>query len=156
MVQVPINPLEKSQQPSNNNKNTDNQYYYTNNDQQFQQTDIYSYDSHYVQIGQPMTENPRKPPNYSVNRVVVVEQVLPNTANGQLYSTYIQCPVCHYKVRTHTKHKIGVQTILCSIIILLIFWPLFFLPCLIVSCQDTDHYCDNCGSYVGTSKYSIC
>ncbi|KRX00869.1 hypothetical protein PPERSA_02048 [Pseudocohnilembus persalinus] len=118
--------------PHNNNNNNNN---YNNN-------------KNIVQQGAPMPQHH--------DHIIIMQGQLPKSADGHKHSTAVQCPNCGYKGITRVDHHVGGQTICCSIIIFILFWPLFFLPCFMRSCKNADHYCCNCGQYVGSSKYSIC
>lgn len=54
------------------------------------------------------------------------------------------CPHCNQTMVTRTTHKIDTVTILLVIVMLLVFWPLFFLPLIIPGCKATEHYCTSC------------
>ncbi|KRX00872.1 hypothetical protein PPERSA_02051 [Pseudocohnilembus persalinus] len=149
----------------NNNMNNQNNPYYGQQPYQSQQ-----YPQPQFAQGQPVYNNNN---NYQqqqgqMDAVIVigqnnqgnggfgVPQTYPSQANGITVPATIQCPNCGQKGVTRVEHKVGGQTILCSIIILCLFWPLFFLPCCMKDCQDKQHYCRNCGYPVGKAEYEIC
>mmetsp|Transcript_2248 Transcript_2248/g.3523 ORF Transcript_2248/g.3523 Transcript_2248/m.3523 type:complete len:167 (-) Transcript_2248:152-652(-) len=54
------------------------------------------------------------------------------------------CPNCNQQTRTRVTHTIDSVTILAVVLLLLFFWPLFWLPLVIPSCKSSEHYCRNC------------
>jgi hypothetical protein len=65
-------------------------------------------------------------------------------------SVPIQCPHCHQNTRTIVSSTIDCFTISMCILLLICFWPLFWLPFVIPDCKTTDHNCASCGRKVGT------
>mmetsp|Transcript_18192 Transcript_18192/g.32948 ORF Transcript_18192/g.32948 Transcript_18192/m.32948 type:complete len:175 (-) Transcript_18192:373-897(-) len=68
----------------------------------------------------------------------------------------VRCPYCTSTVRTRTKHNSGDCTLISVIVLLLFFWPLFWVPFIFPDCQDVEHKCSNCGRLVGKSKAQCC
>jgi len=64
-------------------------------------------------------------------------------------SKKIQCPHCAVNTVTYPKEQIDWVTIVASILSVLLFWPLFWLPFVIPGCKATDHYCGSCHRKVG-------
>lgn len=62
----------------------------------------------------------------------------------------VQCPYCNRQCVTRTHHRVDGCTVLASVLLLFIFWPIFWLPFCVPACKTTEHYCD-CGRRVGTS-----
>lgn len=59
---------------------------------------------------------------------------------------------------TEVKSKVGKGTVYVSIILLILFCPLFWLPFCIDKWKNKIHYCSNkkCGKIVGSRLYSLC
>jgi len=68
-----------------------------------------------------------------------------------LYSTSIplNCPYCKAGTRTITRDEIDCCTITVFIVLLLVFWPVCWLPFVLPDCKNTKHNCANCGRLVG-------
>lgn len=54
------------------------------------------------------------------------------------------CPFCRAQMVTRTKTQIGGVTVIAVVLLLLLFWPLFWLPLCLPSCKTTNHYCSSC------------
>lgn len=52
------------------------------------------------------------------------------------------------------RKRIGAGTIIAVILLLLIFWPLFWLPFVMDDCKDSYYACNNCGKVI--SEKSLC
>ncbi|CAD8167128.1 unnamed protein product [Paramecium octaurelia] len=94
--------------------------------------------------------------NIAYENVVIVNKQLPLWANDQEKQTEIQCQFCKRPIITLTKQRIGKGSIVCSLILILTFPILFWLPCYKESCQDVVHLCPNCGHIVGEKLYKPC
>lgn len=68
----------------------------------------------------------------------------------------VTCPYCTSTVTTRTNHNCGDCTIISVIILLLFFWPLFWVPFVSPSCQDVEHKCSNCNRMVGKTRAECC
>ncbi|VDD93817.1 unnamed protein product [Enterobius vermicularis] len=62
------------------------------------------------------------------------------------------CPKCQCRCRTRQKFISGRLTWLLAFIILLVFFPLAFLPFLIRSCKDVHHYCPKCNMLLSIKR----
>ncbi|KAI2499587.1 hypothetical protein MHU86_14882 [Fragilaria crotonensis] len=71
-----------------------------------------------------------------------VASVNPNGFGRESCAT--TCPNCHQQVRTRVRHLVDGGTIVAVIALLLLFWPLFWLPLVIPGCKSTHHYCAHC------------
>ncbi|KAG6448058.1 hypothetical protein O3G_MSEX005316, partial [Manduca sexta] len=66
-------------------------------------------------------------------------------------STNIVCPSCHATVMTKVEHKSTTKThIIALFLCLFLCWPCVCVPYCMDSCQNANHYCPNCNSYLGT------
>mmetsp|Transcript_11847 Transcript_11847/g.17405 ORF Transcript_11847/g.17405 Transcript_11847/m.17405 type:complete len:152 (-) Transcript_11847:101-556(-) len=61
----------------------------------------------------------------------------------------IVCPYCQQGSITKVREQVDGVTIVAVIVLLLVFWPLFWLPLCMPSCKATEHYCGNCQRKVG-------
>lgn len=66
----------------------------------------------------------------------------------------IQCPHCHRETITVLEDRIGMGTILATVILAIIFWPICWLPFCMPSCKRTYHYCghDSCRKKIGVTQ----
>lgn len=62
------------------------------------------------------------------------------------------CPKCQCRIRTRQNFVVGKLTWLLVVIILVVFFPLAFLPFLIESCKDVQHYCPKCSMLLSVKK----
>uniref|UniRef100_A0A0N5ALZ0 LITAF domain-containing protein n=1 Tax=Syphacia muris TaxID=451379 RepID=A0A0N5ALZ0_9BILA len=62
------------------------------------------------------------------------------------------CPKCQCRCRTKQKYISGRLTWLLAFIILLLFFPLAFLPFLIKSCKDVHHFCPKCSMLLSIKR----
>ena len=63
----------------------------------------------------------------------------------------LTCPYCNHRMCTRTRDQVTGLTIAIMVIVVLLFWPLFWLPLCMPSCKATEHYCGNgsCNRKVG-------
>jgi hypothetical protein len=71
-------------------------------------------------------------------------------------SAQITCPNCHRQATTRTSEVIGAGTIIAIVLLLIFFWPLFWLPLVIPECKQIDHFCSLCNAKVGETPSSCC
>ncbi|XP_062551737.1 lipopolysaccharide-induced tumor necrosis factor-alpha factor homolog [Armigeres subalbatus] len=65
--------------------------------------------------------------------------------------TTMVCPSCRATIVTRLEYETTTKTHLCAAVLcLFICWPCVFIPYCSTSCRDANHYCPNCGSFVGT------
>mmetsp|Transcript_7803 Transcript_7803/g.9368 ORF Transcript_7803/g.9368 Transcript_7803/m.9368 type:complete len:170 (+) Transcript_7803:91-600(+) len=64
--------------------------------------------------------------------------------------TGFACPHCQKNCVTRTRHHPDWVTIVAIILLVLFFWPLFWLPLCLPGCQTVDHYCSCCNRKVGS------
>lgn len=62
---------------------------------------------------------------------------------GRLPSTHT-CQYCQHTGPTYVKEKFGTCAIIAIVVLVVCFWPLFFLPLIMPSCKDKQHICANC------------
>lgn len=62
---------------------------------------------------------------------------------GRLSTTHT-CQFCQHTGPTYVKEKFGTCAIIAIVVLVLCFWPLFFLPLIMPSCKDKEHICTNC------------
>ncbi|XP_053695510.1 lipopolysaccharide-induced tumor necrosis factor-alpha factor homolog [Sabethes cyaneus] len=90
------------------------------------------------------------PQNYGqptyVHTIVTAPQVGPDPAS-------ISCPSCQKHVITRLDYETSTKThIMAGLLCLFICWPCFWIPYVIDSCKNANHYCPNCGAYIGTYR----
>ncbi|XP_055591749.1 lipopolysaccharide-induced tumor necrosis factor-alpha factor homolog isoform X2 [Uranotaenia lowii] len=65
----------------------------------------------------------------------------------------IVCPSCRATVVTRLEYETTTRTHVCAAILcLFICWPCVCIPYCSTSCRDANHYCPNCGSFIGTYR----
>ncbi|XP_055378378.1 lipopolysaccharide-induced tumor necrosis factor-alpha factor homolog [Condylostylus longicornis] len=65
-------------------------------------------------------------------------------------SQTILCPSCHATIQTELRYETSSKTHLMALLLCLLFWPVACIPYCMDSCQSANHYCPNCGAYIGT------
>ncbi|KAL7478765.1 hypothetical protein ACHAW6_004522 [Cyclotella cf. meneghiniana] len=68
----------------------------------------------------------------------------------------LPCPYCSHAGVTKTTQNYGDCTWIGVIIMLLVCFPLFWVPFVCSSCMDTKHHCRNCGRQLGESRAECC
>ncbi|KAL9706994.1 hypothetical protein quinque_010512 [Culex quinquefasciatus] len=67
--------------------------------------------------------------------------------------TTLMCPSCRATIVTRLEYETTTRTHVCAAILcLFICWPCVCIPYCSTSCRDANHYCPNCGSYIGTYR----
>ncbi|GLV45879.1 uncharacterized protein CBL_11676 [Carabus blaptoides fortunei] len=67
-------------------------------------------------------------------------------------SQIIRCPTCHNMVLTKMRSSVNPNTHIFALILCgLGCWPCALIPYCIRSCQDIDHYCPICETYLGSN-----
>lgn len=54
------------------------------------------------------------------------------------------CQFCGHTGPTYVKEKLGNCAIIGIVVLVVCFWPLFWLPLVMGSCKDKQHICTNC------------
>ncbi|XP_026746530.1 lipopolysaccharide-induced tumor necrosis factor-alpha factor homolog isoform X1 [Trichoplusia ni] len=63
----------------------------------------------------------------------------------------ITCPSCRATIVTRVERKATTKThVIAVLLCLFLCWPCVCVPYCVDSCQNADHYCPNCSSYLGT------
>ncbi|KAG8178670.1 hypothetical protein JTE90_025592 [Oedothorax gibbosus] len=91
-----------------------------------------------------------EPPQYSppVQRTVIV-------GNPGLFGDYpmqVTCGNCQKTINTTTTEENGLLVWIAIIVILIVFFPLAWVPLVSSSCKDVSHYCPSCGAKLGIYK----
>lgn len=66
----------------------------------------------------------------------------------------ITCPSCGQVTITKIDHESSTKTHLMAGLLCLLVWPCFWLPYVMESCKNANHYCTNCSAYLGTYRGS--
>ncbi|CAD8077409.1 unnamed protein product [Paramecium sonneborni] len=106
----------------------------------------YQTSQQYQQVQQP----------YITNVAILVPTPIQISAEGMRFPVQIKCQFCQQVGITIVENRIGNGTICASILVLLLCWPLFWLPCCLEDCKDKIHLCQNCGKIVGQKEYELC
>lgn len=85
-------------------------------------------------------------PTTYVHTIVTAPQVGPDPAS-------ISCPSCQKHVITRLDYETSTKThIMAGLLCLFICWPCFWIPYVVDTCKNANHYCPNCGAYIGTYR----
>ncbi|XP_058455204.1 lipopolysaccharide-induced tumor necrosis factor-alpha factor homolog [Malaya genurostris] len=89
----------------------------------------------------------QSPPIPSTTTVIVTNsQVGPDP-------TTLTCPSCRATIVTRLEYETTTRTHVCAALLcLFICWPCVCIPYCSTSCRDANHYCPNCGSFIGTYR----
>ncbi|XP_034110351.1 cell death-inducing p53-target protein 1-like [Drosophila nasuta] len=94
---------------------------------------------------------PQPPPAQPPQTVIIQTTTTSNLTPIGSGPTRIRCPSCHADVVTTVKSTPSGRTHCWALILcLFVCWPCVCLPYCMDSCQNADHSCPNCGSYIGT------
>uniref|UniRef100_A0AAG5DXW5 LITAF domain-containing protein n=1 Tax=Anopheles atroparvus TaxID=41427 RepID=A0AAG5DXW5_ANOAO len=105
--------------------------------------------------------HPAPPPPYDANsNVIPPPQVAPTTYVQVVTRPQVGpdpaamvCPSCTKHVVTRLDYESSTKThIAAGLLCLFICWPCFWIPYVIDSCKNANHYCPNCGAYIGTYR----
>ncbi|CAD8164139.1 unnamed protein product [Paramecium octaurelia] len=115
-----------------------------------------------IYVGQPVSQQQQfgnqqylQQP-YIIQQPVEISTPIYASAEGMRFPIQIKCQFCQQVGITRIQNRIGDGTICASILVLLLCWPLFWLPCCLEDCQDRIHLCQSCGKVVGKKKYEVC
>ncbi|KAK7872291.1 hypothetical protein R5R35_012134 [Gryllus longicercus] len=65
----------------------------------------------------------------------------------------ITCPSCHAQIQTRVSHESSTKTHIIALLLCLFgCWPCVCLPYCMDSCQNANHHCPACGTFLGTFK----
>ncbi|XP_035774144.1 lipopolysaccharide-induced tumor necrosis factor-alpha factor homolog [Anopheles albimanus] len=110
--------------------------------------------------GAPNYAHPAPPPPYDANSnvmpgipppgVTTYVQVVTRPQVGPDPSA-MMCPSCSKHVVTRLDYDSTTKThIAAGLLCLFGCWPCFWIPYVVDSCKSANHYCPNCGAYIGT------
>ena len=86
---------------------------------------------------------------YLMNNVYVFSNIK-QTKNENRTPMTVTCPYCKNQVRTRIEEKNGTCTIVAVIVLVLVCWPLFWIPlCCDCGCKNKDHICTSCHRRIG-------
>jgi hypothetical protein len=111
------------------------------------------------QVAAPLAQQINPPVNVHVNTHVVAASNT-NMVKPKIYTqlgrnaTGLQCPHCGRQTVTVVEDYVGVGTVICVIILAILFWPLCWLPLCVPTCKRTHHYCGHfeCQKKVGETR----
>ncbi|KAM3131490.1 hypothetical protein pb186bvf_016420 [Paramecium bursaria] len=78
--------------------------------------------------------------------------------NDQKQPIDIQCPYCKGNITTNITYEVGDGTQCAAITLLILFFPLFWLPLVKKECKNIIHRCprSNCGKELGRADFKFC
>lgn len=82
--------------------------------------------------------------------------VLPMVIGNQMgpKPASITCPSCKEVIVTTIKTRPNTGTHMCAMMFcFMCFWPCAVIPYFVDKCQNLDHYCPHCSSYIGSYLY---
>ncbi|CAH2063514.1 unnamed protein product, partial [Iphiclides podalirius] len=80
----------------------------------------------------------------------VVPAVVVGRQMGTQATTYV-CKSCNHQVITRVDRSPSLRTHLFALLLCVIgCWPFACVPYCVDSCNNADHYCTNCGAYIGS------
>jgi hypothetical protein len=82
-----------------------------------------------------------------MNPTTAFQQADPTLARVPMFIN--QCPNCRQESRTRISTYPTWQTWTASGVMLLVFWPICWVPLVLENCKQTDHYCVLCQTQVG-------
>ncbi|KAF4667259.1 EF-hand domain (C-terminal) containing [Perkinsus chesapeaki] len=65
----------------------------------------------------------------------------------------LKCPVCGHSGSSVVTHERSCGTYICMAILLVLFFPLCWLPLCCESCQEATHRCEHCEAFVGEQVF---
>ncbi|KAK9729838.1 LITAF-like zinc ribbon domain [Popillia japonica] len=81
----------------------------------------------------------------------VTQVVIQAPVNFGHKSQPVMCSVCKHEVLTRIDVEPSTQTHLCALLMCAFgIWPCCCIPYCVDSCQKINHYCPNCGVYLGS------
>ncbi len=66
----------------------------------------------------------------------------------------IQCPHCNRETITIVEDRVGTGTILATVALVIVFWPLCWIPFCLPTCKQTYHFCGHksCRKRIGVTQ----
>ncbi|XP_063616092.1 lipopolysaccharide-induced tumor necrosis factor-alpha factor homolog [Cydia splendana] len=91
---------------------------------------------------------PGPPPVHAIHMapgaVIIQQSVGPDP-------TQTTCRSCNQNIVTRVERKASTRThIIAALLCIFLCWPCVCVPYCMDSCLNTDHYCTNCGAFIGT------
>ncbi|KAF4743155.1 hypothetical protein FOZ63_000453 [Perkinsus olseni] len=65
----------------------------------------------------------------------------------------VPCGHCGHEGLTIVEHRNSCGTYICSCLLLLLFFPVFWVPFFCHNCQEANHVCAACGEQVGKKVF---
>jgi len=69
----------------------------------------------------------------------------------------LRCQHCNRETITIVEDRIGMGTVIATVFLAIVFWPLCWLPFCLPSCKRTNHFCghDSCRKKVGLTNVCV-
>lgn len=111
--------------------------------------------------GPPGPSGPHIPQGPTVYQPVTgptVVTVGPGVVSGVIFGqqmgplpTRLTCRSCNEQITTRIEQKASMRTHMMALLLCVFgLWPCVCIPYCMDSCMNVDHYCTNCGAYIGT------
>ncbi|XP_055686903.1 lipopolysaccharide-induced tumor necrosis factor-alpha factor homolog [Lutzomyia longipalpis] len=107
------------------------------------------YGAPYPPTGAP---NATSMPHPQTTQPQVIHTIVNNPPVGPDPSTIV-CPSCRQQVITRLDYETTTKThIMAAILCAFVCWPCAWIPYVMDSCKNANHYCPSCGAFIGTYK----
>uniref|UniRef100_A0A1L8E2T6 Putative membrane-associated motif in lps-induced tumor necrosis factor alpha factor n=1 Tax=Nyssomyia neivai TaxID=330878 RepID=A0A1L8E2T6_9DIPT len=91
-------------------------------------------------------------PHPHMTQPQVVHTIVHSPPVGPDPSTII-CPSCRQQVITRLDYETTTKThIMAALLCAFVCWPCAWIPYVMDSCKNANHYCPSCGAFIGTYK----
>lgn len=112
---------------------------------------------HIVSYQPPVKTPMATPPAVTTVVATAVPNVHPSQKGTTLHANFgrtpesFVCIACHEGIRTKVHNEVGWVTVVFFILLLLLFWPLCWIPFVCKSCKSSHHYCPKCNAKLGVT-----
>ncbi|CAD8167740.1 unnamed protein product [Paramecium pentaurelia] len=79
--------------------------------------------------------------------------IFPSSADDSRTPIFIDCPACRQKSETLIAYQNGNYTFICALLLLLLCFPIAFLPFCKNDCKDVIQHCSKCAATVGQAQF---
>ncbi|CAJ1957502.1 unnamed protein product [Cylindrotheca closterium] len=105
-------------------------------------------DDSYLRTSNPQATAPTEYQDQPTSRPMVYNNSDPSFTRFSMMN--ITCSNCQQAGRTKVRTAPAWQTWAATGVGFLLFWPLCWLPLVMDSCKQSEHFCTNCGHKLGT------